>query len=170
MNKATRAAIEKIINALETIGDEVESLHDDEQEKFDNLPAEYSHLYMAASGQLVGVICIADPLQSGHGARQHHGSNRGPESRDRIGGSDMYLKKDGTQVEHLPVLDDYAKDDPNMGVETAYFVELFDENHHLLGRLENGNTYPNESQRRFYLLKHPEAVFIGVKRVYRRVF
>lgn len=64
----------------------------------------------------------------------------------------MYLKRDGTRVEHLPVLDDYAKDDPNMGVETAYFVELFDENHHLLGRLENGNTYPNESQRRFYLL------------------
>ena len=60
----------------------------------------------------------------------------------------MYLKRDGTRVEHLPVLDDYAKDDPNMGVETAYFVELFDENHHLLGRLENGNTYPNESQRR----------------------
>lgn len=26
----------------------------------------------------------------------------------------MYLKRDGTQVEHLPVLDDYAKDDPNM--------------------------------------------------------
>lgn len=38
----------------------------------------------------------------------------------------MYLKRDGTRVEHLPVLDDYAKDDPNMGVETAYFVELFD--------------------------------------------
>ena len=35
----------------------------DEQEKFDQLPAEYSHLYMAASGQLVGVICIADPLR-----------------------------------------------------------------------------------------------------------
>ena len=74
----------------------------------------------------------------------------------------MYLKRDGTRVEHLPVLDDYAKDDPNMGVETAYFVEL--------GRLENGNTYPNESQRRFYLLKHPEATFISVKRVYRRAF
>ena len=27
------------------------------------MPAEYSHLYMAASGQLVGVICIADPLR-----------------------------------------------------------------------------------------------------------
>ena len=35
----------------------------DEQEKFDRIPAEYSHLYMAASGQLVGVICIADPLR-----------------------------------------------------------------------------------------------------------
>lgn len=82
----------------------------------------------------------------------------------------MYLKRDGTRVENLPALDDYAKDDPNMGVETAYFVELFDENHHLLGHLENGNTYPNESQRRFYLLKHPEATFISVKRVYRRAF
>ena len=36
---------------------------EDEQEKFDNLAPEYSHLYMAASGQLVGVICIADPLR-----------------------------------------------------------------------------------------------------------
>ena len=35
----------------------------DEQDKFDQMPAEYSHLYMAASGQLVGVICIADPLR-----------------------------------------------------------------------------------------------------------
>ena len=34
-----------------------------EQEKFDALKPEYSHLYMAASGQLVGVICIADPLR-----------------------------------------------------------------------------------------------------------
>ncbi len=33
----------------------------DEQEKFDSLAPEYSHLYMAVSGQLVGVICIADP-------------------------------------------------------------------------------------------------------------
>ena len=36
MNKATRAAIEKIVNALEAIGDEVESLRDDEQEKLDS--------------------------------------------------------------------------------------------------------------------------------------
>ena len=35
----------------------------DEQEKFDQMPAEYSHLYMAASGQLVGVIWLADPLR-----------------------------------------------------------------------------------------------------------
>ena len=34
-----------------------------EQEKFDALKPEYSHLYMAASGQLVGVICVADPLR-----------------------------------------------------------------------------------------------------------
>ena len=34
-----------------------------EQQKFDELRPEYSHLYMAASGQLVGVICIADPLR-----------------------------------------------------------------------------------------------------------
>ena len=34
-----------------------------EQEKFDNLDPQYSHLYMAASGVLVGVICIADPLR-----------------------------------------------------------------------------------------------------------
>ena len=34
-----------------------------EQEKFDTLDPQYSHLYMAASGQLVGVICIADPLR-----------------------------------------------------------------------------------------------------------
>lgn len=80
------------------------------------------------------------------------------------------VKVSGKLFRYDPVLDDYAKDDPNMGVETAYFVELFDENHHLLGRLENGNTYPNESQRRFYLLKHPEATFISVKRVYRRAF
>ena len=34
-----------------------------EQQKFDALKTEYSHLYMAASGQLVGVICISDPLR-----------------------------------------------------------------------------------------------------------
>lgn len=81
----------------------------------------------------------------------------------------MYLKRDGTRVENLPALADYAKDDPDMGVETAYLVELYDEHHHLIDLLENGNAYPNETQRRFYLLKHPEAEYISVKRVYRRV-
>lgn len=35
----------------------------DEQEKFDALPNEYSHLYMAAKGRLIAVICISDPLR-----------------------------------------------------------------------------------------------------------
>ena len=34
-----------------------------EQQKFDARKPAYSHLYMAASGQLVGVICISDPLR-----------------------------------------------------------------------------------------------------------
>ena len=34
-----------------------------EQEKFDNLPLEYSHLYLAIGGELAAVICIADPLR-----------------------------------------------------------------------------------------------------------
>lgn len=33
------------------------------QEKFDALPEEYSHLYMAIGGELVAVICIEDPLR-----------------------------------------------------------------------------------------------------------
>lgn len=34
-----------------------------EQERFDALPPEYSHLYMAAGGKLATVICISDPLR-----------------------------------------------------------------------------------------------------------
>ena len=34
-----------------------------EQVKFDALDPQYSHLYLAASGVLAGVICIADPLR-----------------------------------------------------------------------------------------------------------
>ena len=34
-----------------------------EQERFDQLPAEYSHLYLAVGGELAAVICIADPLR-----------------------------------------------------------------------------------------------------------
>ena len=35
----------------------------EEQAKFDALDSQYSHLYLAASGVLAGVICIADPLR-----------------------------------------------------------------------------------------------------------
>ncbi len=35
----------------------------EEQEKFDSLPNCYSHLYMAAQGRLIAVICISDPLR-----------------------------------------------------------------------------------------------------------
>ena len=34
-----------------------------ETQKFDALPPEYSHLYLAIGGVLAGVICIADPLR-----------------------------------------------------------------------------------------------------------
>lgn len=33
------------------------------QTRFDSLPEEYSHLYLAAEGKLVAVICIEDPLR-----------------------------------------------------------------------------------------------------------
>lgn len=34
-----------------------------EQEKYDALPVEFSHLYLAIGGELAAVICIADPLR-----------------------------------------------------------------------------------------------------------
>ena len=34
-----------------------------EQEKFESLPAEYSHLYLCIAGELSAVICIHDPLR-----------------------------------------------------------------------------------------------------------
>ena len=34
-----------------------------EQERFDALPPEYAHLYLAVGGQLAAVICISDPLR-----------------------------------------------------------------------------------------------------------
>ena len=34
-----------------------------EQERFDALPPQYSHLYLAVGGQLAAVICISDPLR-----------------------------------------------------------------------------------------------------------
>ena len=33
------------------------------REKFDNIPEEYSHLYLAIDGRLAAVICIEDPLR-----------------------------------------------------------------------------------------------------------
>ena len=38
-------------------------LSDGDQGKFDALPPEYSHLYLAVGGVLAGVVCVADPLR-----------------------------------------------------------------------------------------------------------
>ena len=35
----------------------------EDKEKFDNIPSEYSYLYLAVSGVLAAVICIEDPLR-----------------------------------------------------------------------------------------------------------
>ena len=35
-----------------------------DQAKFDALPAEYSHLYLAIGGVLSAVICVEDPLRA----------------------------------------------------------------------------------------------------------
>ena len=43
--------------------DEVCVIPEGEQERFDALPPEYSHLYLAVGGQLAAVICISDPLR-----------------------------------------------------------------------------------------------------------
>lgn len=43
--------------------DEQCSIPEGEQGKFDALPAEYSHLYLAIGGVLAAVICIEDPLR-----------------------------------------------------------------------------------------------------------
>ena len=37
---------------------------ENEQQKFDLLPDEYSHLYLAKDKKLIAVICISDPLRS----------------------------------------------------------------------------------------------------------
>ncbi|MDD4849955.1 MAG: heavy metal translocating P-type ATPase [Gemmiger sp.] len=39
-----------------------------EQEAFENLPPQYSHLYLAIGGKLAGVLCIHDPLRAEAGA------------------------------------------------------------------------------------------------------
>ena len=43
--------------------DEKVIIPDGKKEQFDNLPEEYSHLYMAIEGKLAAVICIEDPLR-----------------------------------------------------------------------------------------------------------
>ncbi len=43
--------------------DEGSVIAPDKQKLFENLPDEYSHLYMAVEGKLVAVICIEDPLR-----------------------------------------------------------------------------------------------------------
>ena len=43
--------------------DEKAIIPEDEQEKFDTLPPEYSQLYLAIDGVLSAVICISDPLR-----------------------------------------------------------------------------------------------------------
>lgn len=44
--------------------DEQSTVPAGEQAKFDALPPEYSHLYLAVGGELTAVICISDPLRS----------------------------------------------------------------------------------------------------------
>ncbi len=44
--------------------DEHCQIPDGEQAKFDALPTEYSHLYLAVGSKLAAVICIVDPLRS----------------------------------------------------------------------------------------------------------
>lgn len=44
--------------------DEGCTLPDNEQEKFEGLPDEYSHLFLAVGGVLAAVICIEDPIRS----------------------------------------------------------------------------------------------------------
>lgn len=43
--------------------DEKSVVPEGEREKFDSLPTQYSHLYLALGGVLAAVICIADPLR-----------------------------------------------------------------------------------------------------------
>ena len=44
--------------------DEGCTIPEDEREKFDSLPAQYSHLYLCIAGELAAVICIFDPLRA----------------------------------------------------------------------------------------------------------
>ena len=44
--------------------DEGCTIPENEREKFDSLPAQYSHLYLCIAGELAAVICIFDPLRA----------------------------------------------------------------------------------------------------------
>ena len=44
--------------------DEGCTIPEDERERFDSLPAQYSHLYLCIAGELAAVICIFDPLRA----------------------------------------------------------------------------------------------------------
>ena len=44
--------------------DEGVVISEGEKERFDALPAQYSHLYLAIAGRLAAVICISDPLRA----------------------------------------------------------------------------------------------------------
>ena len=53
-----------IIGSHHFVFDDEQCMIDDEyKERFDNLPLQYSHLYLAIDGKLCGVICIEDPLR-----------------------------------------------------------------------------------------------------------
>lgn len=53
-----------IIGSYHFVFDDEQCTIDDEyKERFDNLPLQYSHLYLAIDGKLCGVICIEDPLR-----------------------------------------------------------------------------------------------------------
>ena len=50
-------------NCLFIFEDEMVTIPEGEQAKFDTLPPEYSQLYLAIDGVLSAVICISDPLR-----------------------------------------------------------------------------------------------------------
>lgn len=62
---ASTAGGEKVVvgSAHFVFEDEGCTVPEDEQARFDALPTEYTHLYLAISGELAAVICIADPLR-----------------------------------------------------------------------------------------------------------
>ena len=62
---ASEVSGEKVIvgSAHFIFEDENCQIPEGEQEKFDALPEEYSHLYLAIGGKLAAVICISDPLR-----------------------------------------------------------------------------------------------------------